>query len=297
MGLGALYVRAAVTSVGPAVLRLCGTKHVGARAHVLPDTVLRREAVLDRAHLAEYDRVCGFAFDDALPATYPHVLAFALQVELMAARSFPLPLPGLVHVANTITTHRLISASERLDVRVHAEQLRPHPKGAQVDLVAEIDSDGERIWEARSTYLARGAQPPTHPASRQLSERESAVPGERVEGVPAATWRVDAGTGRRYAAVSGDVNPIHLHPLAAKAFGFPRAIAHGMWTAAHALAALQGRLPDALTYEVAFGRPLLLPSTVELRTRPLDGGWDLDVRSGDRQHLAASVGAATGRAA
>ena len=52
-----------------------------------------------------------------------------------------------------------------------------------------------------------------------------------------------------------------------------------MWTASHSLAALQGRLPDALTQEVAFVRPLWLPSTVELRTRTVDGGWAVDVRA------------------
>jgi acyl dehydratase len=85
------------------------------------------------------------------------------------------------------------------------------------------------------------------------------------------------------------VNPIHLHPWTAKAFGFPRAIAHGMWTAAHALAALQGRLPAAFTYDVAFGKPLLLPSTVELRTRSADGGWSIEVRGRKGPHLTASV--------
>jgi len=94
-------------------------------------------------------------------------------------------------------------------------------------------------------------------------------------------WQVATGVGRRYAAVSGDVNPIHLHPLAARAFGFPRTIAHGMWTAARALATVYGRLGGIgeLTYDVAFGKPLLLPSTVELRTQPVNGGWNLDVRS------------------
>jgi acyl dehydratase len=103
-------------------------------------------------------------------------------------------------------------------------------------------------------------------------------------------WRVDAGTGRRYAGASGDVNPIHLHPLAARAFGFPRAIAHGMWTAARALGALGGRLPAAFAYDVAFAAPLLLPSSVELRMCPAEGGWALDVRSrtGD-PHLRAAV--------
>src|SRR6478736_7296314 len=73
-------------------------------------------------------------------------------------------------------------------------------------------------------------------------------------------WRVPADQGRRYAAVSGDVNPIHLNPLAAKAFGFPRAIAHGMWTMAHALASVEARLPERYAVDVAFRAPVLLPS-------------------------------------
>jgi acyl dehydratase len=268
-GLGTLYVKAAIGAVGP-------------RGHELPDTALARDVTVDRDHLAEYAHVCGFPVADALPVTYPHVLAFPLQVELMARRSFPLPLPGLVHVRNRITAHRAIDAAEPLAVRVHAEGLRAHPKGAQVDLVAEIDAAGEVVWEGRSTYLARGATAPE-------GAPEPAEPPGIEDEVPVATWRVDAGTGRRYARVSGDVNPIHLHPWTAKAFGFPRAIAHGMWTAAHALAALQGRLPAALTFDVAFGRPLLLPSTVELRTRRADGEWALDVRGRKGSHLKARI--------
>ena len=268
--LGALYVKAALGAV-----RRRGRK--------LPDTELLREDVaVDRAHLAEYARVCGFPVADALPATYPHVLAFPLQVALMAQRSFPLPLPGLVHVRNRITLHRAIDAAEPLAVRVHAEGLRAHPKGAQVDLVARVEAGEEAVWDGRSTYLARGAAAPEGTA-------EPPEPPGIEAGPPAATWRVDAGTGRRYAHVSGDVNPIHLHPWTAKAFGFPRAIAHGMWTAAHALAAMQGRLPQALTYDVAFAKPLLLPSTVELFTSPVDDGWAVEVRGRKGAHLTARI--------
>ena len=75
-----------------------------------------------------------------------------------------------------------------------------------------------------------------------------------------------ADIGRRYGAVSGDRNPIHLHDLTAKPFGFPRAIAHGMWTKARALAALGARVPDAFTTEVRFAKPLLLPGKVAFAT-------------------------------
>jgi acyl dehydratase len=77
--------------------------------------------------------------------------------------------------------------------------------------------------------------------------------------------------------------------LTAKAFGFPRAIAHGMWTAARAVAALQGRLPSAMAYDVAFGRPLLLPSTVELRTRAEGDAWTVEVRGRKASHLKARI--------
>ncbi len=268
-GLGRLYVKAAIGAVGP-------------RGHELPDTALGRDVTVDRDHLAEYAHVCGFPVADTLPVTYPHVLAFPLQVELMVRRSFPLPLPGLVHVRNVITVHRAVDAAEPLTVRVHAQALRAHPKGAQVDLVAEIDAAGEVVWEGRSTYLARGA---TAPDGAPEPPEPPGVP----DGPAVATWRVGADTGRRYAGVSGDVNPIHLHPWTAKAFGFPRAIAHGLWTAARAVAALQGRLPAALTYDVAFGKPLLLPSTVELHTSPTEDGWVLEVRGRKASHLRARL--------
>jgi acyl dehydratase len=269
-----LYAKAAIGAVLPG------------RARSLPGTVLERSVTPELGQLADYGRVCGFPLGDRLPLTFPHVLAFPLQIELMAGRSFPLPLPGLVHVANRITAHRAIGLGEQLDVLVRAERLAAHPRGAQVDLVAEVSVAGTRVWDGRSTYLARGAQAPTGPAGElpELSELPE------LDKPAAALWRVPADTGRRYAAVSGDVNPIHLSPVTARAFGYPRAIAHGMWTAARALAALQGRVPEAATYEVGFRRPLLLPSTVELVTDRAEQGWDLAVR--DRKgavHLVGTV--------
>ena len=68
--------------------------------------------------------------------------------------------------------------------------------------------------------------------------------------------------GRRYAAVSGDHNPIHLYPLTARALGFRRQIAHGMWTKARSIAAIENRLPDVVTVAVAFRKPVFLPGTV-----------------------------------
>ncbi|WFG44061.1 MaoC/PaaZ C-terminal domain-containing protein [Pseudonocardia alni] len=262
----------------------------GGPGRSLPATELvRRGVTVEQGHLADYARVCGFRVGNALPVTYPHMLTFGLQVVLMAGRSFPLPLPGLVHIANRITVHRAIAPTETLDVRVWAERFTRHPKGAQVDLIGEVSAGGETVWEGRSTYLARGATAPDGPVGGDGTAdiAEPPVP----TGPANALWRVPGDIGRRYAAVSGDVNPIHLHPLTAKAMGFPRAIAHGMWTAAHAAAALEGRVPDACTYEVVFRKPVLLPAKVELVTEQAAGGaWGLALRSAEDAHKLHLVG-------
>ena len=280
-------------SLGPRYASAAVGAALPGRATVLPDRELvRRGVTVDPGHLADYARVCGFRVGGALPVTYPHLLTFPLQVVLMADRSFPLPLPGLVHLANRITVHRAIAPSETLDVRVRAERFTTHPKGAQVDLVGTVSSGEETVWEGRSTYLARGA---SAPAGDTGGDGADVPEPEAPTGTASALWRIPGDIGRRYAAVSGDVNPIHLHPLTAKAMGFPRAIAHGMWTAARAAAALEGRVPDAVTYDVVFRKPVLLPATAELATeQDADGAWRLAVRSARRTEKVHLAGRMTG---
>jgi len=263
-----LFAKAALTARG--------------RGGDLPDTRLARTQVpVDPGELAAYARVCRFDLGNTLPVTYPHVLAFPLQLTLMSDRAFPLPLPGFVHLRNRIEQLRGIGADEPLDLEVWAERFARHRSGATVDLCASVSAGGEEVWRERSTYLSRGAKAPE---GAPESDVEVSV-GELAR--PAATWRVPDDAGRRYAKVSGDVNPIHLSGLTAKAFGFKRAIAHGMWVKARALAALSGRLPDAVVADVGFRKPLFLPSTVTLSTAEAGGGWDFAVRnaSSGTEHL------------
>jgi len=140
-------------------------------------------------------------------------------------------------------------------------------------VLALSHTDGERSWHSRSTYFVRGAtaDEPSEPAP---PEPEPVV-GDR----PHAVWKVPADIGRRYAAVSGDVNPIHMNSLAAKAFGMPGTIAHGMWTKARVLGALSGRYGGASTVDAVFRSPLRTPSTALLYTAAVADGWDAALRS------------------
>ena len=231
---------------------------------------------IDREHLTAYDRVCGFRLRDQLPATFPHVLAFPLALDLMAASSFPFSPLGLVHVANRIEHLRPIHANERLDLRVHAADLAPHDRGTQFDMVAEATTGGEVVWRGLSTYLHRER------GGRSGDRRDDALAWPTT-----AVWQVPGDTGRRYARVSGDANPIHLHPVTARAFGQRGAIAHGMWTKARCLAALEGSLPDAYAVGVRFKLPLRIPGRVVFSSRE-SAFAVLDAESG-RPHLTGSI--------
>jgi hypothetical protein len=246
----------------------------------LPSTVYTRSLVVDPARLAAYNKVCGFRLTDSLPVTYPHILSFPLQVKLMTDPGFPFPLVGSVHVANRITQHQPIRADSPLTVQVHVENLRDHPRGRQFDVVtsASVVPDGPAVWESVSTYLRRGGS-------------GSSGPRENVTYQPSAIWRVPEDIGRRYADVSGDRNPIHTHALTAKLLGFPRAIAHGMWTKARSLAAFEGRLPDAYTVDVRFRQPVLLPAKVGFHTHVDDDGrhFELFDTRGGRPHLSGLI--------
>jgi hypothetical protein len=214
---------------------------------VLPD------AEIDRERLAEYCRACTFEIRDVLPATYPHVLAFPLAMQLMTDGSFPFPLMGMVHVANRIDVRRPIGVDERLTLRVRTENLRPHDRGTQFEVVAQAESGGSVVWSSANTYLHREGG--GGGSSGDKKEREAPPSPDTELSVP-------DDIGRRYAAVSGDRNPIHLHPLSARLFGMPRPIAHGMWLKARCLALLEGVLPDSYTVEVSFKLPAYLPGRV-----------------------------------
>jgi acyl dehydratase len=224
---------------------------------------------VDPAHLADYARVCGFTLRDTLPATYLHMPAFPLHMQLMTDGRFPFPAVGLVHLSNRIVVHRPARVSEVFGIVVRTTPIEPHPKGRTFALVSEARVDGELVWEERSTMLRRGGgSPDAGNGGREGGgsgdsgeDRESDPVGAgQTHGAP-VTWSLPGDLGRRYGSVSGDRNPIHLHALTARAFGFKQAIAHGMWTKARALAALEP-LPDAYMVDVEFKKPIFLPGRV-----------------------------------
>lgn len=243
------------------------------------DALLLSDVKTDPAALADFARVVGATLTSTLPVSYPHILAFPLQLKLLTEPTFPFPAIGMVHIYNKITQHRPIAASEALSFKVWAEPLLEHPRGRAVPVRTEARVGDELVWEETALNLRIGKRNEQAPAG-------PAVPSS--EEYPfAAKWSLPGDLGRRYASVAGDYNPIHIHPLTARLLGFPRAIAHGFWTKSRALASLDSELPSKFTAEVAFKRPILLPAKVNLVESKLDDGIGFGVRDArkDTPHL------------
>jgi len=259
--MGALtMVRAALPSI-PVVNLLPGVRKTGGEFSGLsrsgPVVTIERDAV------DAYARVCGFPTKDSVPLPYPHLLAFELQMGIMSDPAFPAPAIGTVHLENSITAHRPIAIGETVGVTASVGAAQPHPKGTVFEFLTVVTADGENVWEETSTYLRRGR-------GDESASSGSSFPDAETHGI---VWKLPGDLGRRYAAVSGDANPIHLYPITAKALGFPRQIAHGMWTMARCVAALENRLPGSVRVDVAFKKPVLLPGSVAFGSTPVDGGF------------------------
>ena len=232
---------------------------------------------IDPGHVADYCRVCGFRVGTTVPATYPHLSVFPLHLSLMAERAFPFSALGLVHISNRIEQLAPIPAGEQIDLTVWAEDLRSHPRGRQFDFRAEAELGGSLAWRETSTYLKR-----ENGDSGSSGDGEAEDPHAGLH--ETAEWEVPGDIGRRYADVSGDRNPIHLHALLARPFGYPTAIAHGMWTKARCLASFEGRMPESFSVDTEFRSPVRIPGKARLWSGRHGGGWAFRLETPDGEH-------------
>ena len=259
-------------------------KRPGPVAALAPVTLVLPRVMVDAAHLARYAEVCGFAPSAQAPLTYPQMLTFPLVMAYMTSSACPWPAMGTVHLANAITQHAPLSAGDAVRVELTPGTLLAHDKGQVFTLQLRVlrEADGQCMWQATQTLLRLGVKSPVGAPFNGAVGAEGPL-------AQCGAFDAPADIGRRYAPVSGDYNPIHLSALSARLFGFPCAIAHGLWTQARALAALQADgVPQAASLTTVFKRPLLLPASASLWQAQAESGQTVfEVRDarGEHAHL------------
>lgn len=238
------------------------------RAHkqsvvTLPDTtILLREQVASNAFVEAYHHLTGWQNSQYMHPCLPWVMAFPLQLQLMLQPAFPFRLIGMVHLHNHIQQYAPIDISQPLSIAVCFGALTPHDKGQLVSVVTEVRAKDSLLWQANSQQLVRVFSSPSTTCNKEQSQA-SKPQLPQLQWPVHEKWQWAASTGRRYARVSGDYNPIHLYGMTARFLGFKRQIAHGMFAKAKALTSLTAK-PTACDVKVSFKRPVLLPARIQL---------------------------------
>ncbi|HEU5136315.1 MAG TPA: MaoC/PaaZ C-terminal domain-containing protein [Steroidobacteraceae bacterium] len=278
----------AVWSMYPKIMMSRKPSLVGEGAEVPRIESRLAKVVIDRKHLAQYSQICGAATGATLPIAYPHVLAMPLHLAMLGAEAFPVKLFGLVHVQNRIAMRQPLSADEAAEIRCWIEGHRDTERGQEFDLHTEYVVAGEPLWDETCTFLARKRPAPGAP--KPVVSRAVENGGEVA--IKSSSFRAPAGLGRRYGFISGDVNPIHMSDLTARAFGFPQAIAHGMWSLGRLASDFEAAQFDGgCELNVTFKLPIYMPSWLMLQRWEIENGSAFALRDaqGEKPHLTGTL--------
>lgn len=230
-----------------------------------PRTLFHLERI-DPDLLRRYRDTLGFGAD-GMPLTWWYLAVQRAQVATLLEPAFPFRLAGSVHSANTLTLVGTPDAELPLRLATSVGIRPPADNGAvYADLETTGSQQGLPVFVCRSSYLVvRGERRTRTGAGRK--------PVHADPGLPAvASWHLGPASGRQYAALSGDWNPIHLWSWSARLMGMRRPVIHGMHTLARVCAELErvaGR--PVVGLDSRFTAPAALGSELTL-CADLDGG-------------------------
>ena len=249
-----------VPPVGQSYRQLIFSRKKGVPADgILPKICLKLAKVCtDKNLLDKYNSLCLFNSSEFLPITFPYVLAGPLHLALMANKLFPIKGAGLLHLRNRIKYNRQINISEEFVISVKTSESRFRPQGFEFDIVTEVEIDGEKFWECKSTFLSRGKFQKEDPPS---ADEEIFLKMDK--GSSNSEFSIPGNAGRVYAKVCKDYNPIHIATPLAWLFGMKRSIAHGMWVSARALGEMN--LTEIKEFDLAFKGPVFTGSKVSIQ--------------------------------
>lgn len=214
-------------------------------------------------HLRRYNAAFGFE-DGTVPLTYLYLIAQRAQLATMLDGPLPFRIPGLIHVNNALAVHAPLALALPLIISTTTRLLPPEENGAiRCVLETKASDDGRPVFDCTSTYLVKRG-------SKQHERRPvlSAPTSDEALG----NWALTPSDGRRYAALSGDWNPIHLWPWSARLMGMRQPIIHGMHTVAKVCSIIEQKVGrPVVALDCSFDGPVPLGSTVKLLYPPESG--------------------------
>ena len=232
---------------------------------------------INSEQLQRYTEACGLKEKKTIPLLFPHVLTSPYYMRMLCSKAFPFRLIGALHIRYHVVQYRPIKNNEEFDIAVQLQDNRAVKQGMEFDLTIELKKKDEVLWKSVSTFLKRGNFGTNYTESPRAGLIQP-IPGGKIY----KELYVLKNMGKKYAVITGDLNPIHLSGFIARLFGFKRDLIHGMWAGAQAL----GVLPEAdvefpLRVDIAFKGPVYMDSPVNLVLKKIRKGYRFDYYCAD----------------
>ena len=187
----------------------------------------------------------------------------------------PSKLLGLIHISSEFKVHAPQNWLLPTDVEVEIKQVESTDKGLVYEVETRVFQHDELTIVNTNTMLDKDRNyKPVKITSNKHEELEICK--------PLSSTGIGFKTALKYAWLSKDLNPIHLHPILARAFGLRSALIHGMFNAHYCLSELNKRKLYNQTDNVKleFNRPCFMPNQVFLR--PYEGSNNFGLFSSDK---------------
>eukprot|EP00879_Flechtneria_rotunda_P006731 GHRR01007072.1.p1 GENE.GHRR01007072.1~~GHRR01007072.1.p1 ORF type:complete len:337 (+),score=120.13 GHRR01007072.1:178-1188(+) len=207
----------------------------------------------------------------SVPMMFLMAESFKLVMQVLTLPSFPVSVLGtVVNKRARYSYFRKVDASEQL---TYSCTLNPTVREtisghAEFDLLLEAVSHdrGDVVWQAVLTLvLMKPRTSKKKEGDKAAGQQQSAEASKIFD-----TWQLPENTGRAYAALDGDISPMHLYKVTAILMGFPSPVANVHLLSAKAEASIAckkaGTAEPAAPFslELEFKKPTLLPNKLSL---------------------------------
>ncbi|GHF02816.1 MaoC/PaaZ C-terminal domain-containing protein [Thalassotalea profundi] len=203
-----------------------------------------------------------------LPVSYMFIQGFRCIGQLLVSSKIPSKLMGMIHLTSNYKVVKAHDWLKPVDIEVRINSCVDSEKGLIYSLSTYFYQLGQLTLVNENEFLDKRTN------YQSSKNNKVALTAPDIKTIDKSHYSQQLA--RQYAKVSGDYNPIHIHPLLAKVFGLKSSVMHGMYglhwmlTHQHILTSkAEEEISHHKTVTVSFNRPCYLPKTV-LLTESID---------------------------
>lgn len=239
---------------------------------------------IDPQHFQKYQQF--FAYNAPVPnAPYFYLLAQKAQLWFLTLPQFVFKPMGMVHLGVSFNQLGALELKADYQLQLDLHSVRTCKAGVIFEVRARFVIGDAPVLEINNIYLNRIKNLSPEPLP-QLFDFKEDLPESQNEVLYYRQKRI-----RRYAILSKDINPIHLSRLSARAFGFRRAIVHGMYNVCSIYSVIyQHKLSCAYNPHrsiFAFKSAVFLPATAQLAHQVQNQQCDVVLSGKERVYMLA----------